>query len=153
MNPSEPQWIAITGAFGLGAVVGNVVSFVLTSRWQRQVWLRDNRKAEWRELIESMNEGIEKMGYAFERGVARAASDPLRNWMGAMGAANRTLRSRIFIAEIIEKRGIVKSWDDLMHYVLASDNPRDPRTHGGIPTLNGYNSKAIALQDEIIRVS
>lgn len=149
----QPYWITLAGAFGLGAVVGNVVSHVLTSRWQRRVWIHDNKRVEWRGLIDGLNDSLDRMGYAFERGVAREASDPLLDWRGAMGMGNRIVRGRIFIADVIEKQGIVKSWDDLMQYVFSKDNPREPGQHGGIPTLNGYNMRAVALQDEIIRVS
>jgi len=153
MDLPQAYWITLAGAFGLGTVVGNVVSHLLASRWQRRVWIHDNKKAEWRELISGLNESIEVMGYAFEYGVARAASDPSADWLGAMGNGNRVVRSRIFIADVIEKQGIVKTWDELMQYVLARDSPRGRDQHGGMPTLNGYNMKAVGLQDKIIRVS
>ena len=153
MEAPQPIWITVAGALGLGALLGSIVTHVLTMRGQHRVWINDNKKAEWRELIDGLNESIERMGYAFEHGVARVASDPLLNWVGALGAGNRVVRGRIFIADVIEKRGIVKAWDELMGYVLSSDNPRTPGQHGGMPTLNGYNIKAIALQDQIIRVS
>ena len=153
MVSPEPYWITLAGVFGLGAVVGNIVSHMLTSRLQRRVWIQDNKKAEWRELIAGLNESMERMGYAFEYMVVRAASDPLRDWRGAMGAGNRLVRSRIFIAETIERKGIVKAWDELMQYVISSDNPRYREQQGGMPTLNGFNMKAVALQDTIIRVS
>lgn len=94
MEATQPYWLTLAGVFGLGAVVGNVVSHVLTSRWQRRVWIHDNKKAEWRELIEALSESMERMGYAFEHGVARAASDPLLDWRDAMGAGNRVVRGR-----------------------------------------------------------
>jgi hypothetical protein len=152
-DPAQPAWIVLAGVFGLGTVVGNVVSYFLTSRQQRRVWLQDNKKAEWRELIQSLNDSMERMGYAFEVNVARPATDPLLDWRGAAGAGNRAVRSRIFISDVLERSGIVKEWDSLLTYVWSRDNPRSPRQHGGLPTMNGYNQLAVALQDHIIRVS
>jgi hypothetical protein len=65
MEPSQPYWITLAGVFGLGAVVGSVVSHFLASRLQRLVWIQDNKKAEWRELIDGLNEGISRMAIAF----------------------------------------------------------------------------------------
>src|ERR1700740_3766835 len=89
MDTPQPYWITLAGAFGLCARVGNVVSHVLTSRWQRRVWIHDNKKAEWRGLIDGLNDSLERMGYAFESGVVTAPPDSLLDWRGAMGAGNR----------------------------------------------------------------
>jgi hypothetical protein len=153
VDAHQPLWVTLAGVLGLGALLGSVVSHVLTTRSQHRSWVNDNKKAEWRELIDGLNESIERMGYAFERGVARAASDPLLDWRSAMGAGNRVVRGRIFIADVIKKQGIVKAWDELMHYVYSIDNPRARGQQGGMPTLNGYNMMAVALQDKIIQVS
>src|ERR1700677_1363074 len=92
------DWISYATVFGLGGVVGNICTFLLTSRWQHCVWLNDNKKAEWRELIDALNQSIERMGYAFEVMVARAASDPARNWMESVAQTNIVVRGRIFIS-------------------------------------------------------
>ena len=153
MNPSQPYWITLAGVFGLGAVVGSVVSHFLASRLQRLVWIQDNKKAEWRELIDGLNEDISRMAVAFEHGVARAASDPLLDWYGAMDGTDRLFRCRIFIAGALEKHGLIQKWDDLKVYVLSSDNPRNPRERGGIATLSGYTARAYELRARVISVS
>jgi hypothetical protein len=65
----QADWKILT-ILGLGAVisalVSAVVSYVLTILWQRHTWINDHRKKEWRELIDVLNDCLDKMAIAFE---------------------------------------------------------------------------------------
>src|SRR5579862_9493453 len=58
-------WITMVGSFGVGRFVGNRVSHWLTSNQQRENWLKDNKKLEWRELIDQLNEVTTRMRFEF----------------------------------------------------------------------------------------
>jgi hypothetical protein len=146
------NWSGFLGALGIGSLLGSVITQFVSAKLRHREWVNDNKREEWRELITGLSESIERMGYAFEYMVARAASDPLRDWLGAMGKGNRLVRDRIFIAETIKRRNIVTKWDELMKYVISRDNPRLRTQQGETPTPNGFNLKAVAFQDELIRV-
>jgi|ERR1700693_2314531 len=149
MEPWQPHWITIAGVFGLGAVVGNVVSHFLTSRWQHRVWIKDNKKSEWRELLDGINKSIEGMRGAFDRAFL-SIPNPVSE---SMNMGSNVMLDRIFIAGVLRKSGILDKWWDLAAYVASVGSPRDPNQQGGLPTKNGYMIKSNEFRDEIIRVS
>jgi|SRR5580704_9719709 hypothetical protein len=145
MEPWQPHWITIAGVFGLGAVVGNVVSHFLTSRWQHQVWIKDNKKSEWRELLDAVNKSMEGMQPAFEQRPDLASK--------SIQIGSNVMMDRIFIAGVLKKSGILDKWWGLVAYVSSVDSPRDPNQQGGLPTKVGYLARSNAFRGEIIRVS
>src|SRR6266403_557031 len=56
-----PLWVTIAGSFGVGGFVGNLISSWLASRSQRRNWEKDNKKQEWRELIDALIEALRVM--------------------------------------------------------------------------------------------
>lgn len=66
MQPLHSHWTALATVFGLGAIVGNFVSFLLSSWWQRRSWIRDNKKQEWRELVDATREAIRVMASHYD---------------------------------------------------------------------------------------
>src|SRR5690348_16950834 len=65
MVVDTPIWITVAGSLGAGAFVGSFVSHLLTSRLQRRTWILDNKKAEWRGLIEEVHLCRDLMARAF----------------------------------------------------------------------------------------
>ena len=136
----------------MGTFVGNLVSFWLTSSLQRKSWLKDNKKLEWRELIDDLEKAMTRMSFVF-RPVLREASDDASDWKAGIGIGSKVIRDRIFIAAVIKERGIVGKWEELAQHVGSVGNPREPGQQGGMPTLNSYTAKVIELQYLLVRVS
>lgn len=147
-----PLWVTIAGSFGAGGFVGNLISFWLTSNLHRKNWIKDNKKLEWRELIDDLEKAMTRMAFAFPP-VSRDASDESTDWTAGMGIGVRVMHDRIFIAAVIKERGIFEKWEELARYVLSVRAHREPNQQGGLPTMNGYNLKVIELQNLLIKVS
>ncbi len=147
------DWYSLIGGLGIGSAIGSLATQYFAAKARRQEWLKDNKKLEWRQPIDETDRSIDWMRHAFERGVARAASDPLIDYMAGMAVGTTVVCNRIFIADVLKKSGITAKWWELAGYVSSVDSPRGPEQKGGLPTMNGYNTKANALREELIRVS
>lgn len=114
--------------------------------------LKDNKKAEWRDLIDKMDTCLSRTQGAFKHPASERLSDPF-NYMATLGIGSGVMNDRIFIADVLKKSGLTQKWRDIMAYVCSSDSPRDQNQQGGLPTLTGYMTKVNAFQDELVRVS
>src|SRR6266481_1420856 len=54
-------WATIASSFSVGGLVGNLISSWLSSRSQKRNWEKDNKKQEWRELIDALREALRGM--------------------------------------------------------------------------------------------
>jgi hypothetical protein len=94
----------IVASLGIGGTLGGIViGHVLTRSWQREQWLRDNRKQEYRELLTSLSAAymhLEQNG----SDSTDLRHHPVRN------EAFRSLGDRIFIDREIKKEEIYEEW-------------------------------------------
>ena len=97
--------LAVWGA--LGPLAGVFCGQHLAKRWQKEQWVRENRKQECRELLDAI----------YEQGVARKGSheDDVTQFK-----LTRTFISRIFIADELERLKTQERWKDL--FVLPKQN-------------------------------
>jgi hypothetical protein len=154
--PQIPVWLTFVsifaGIFGIGSIAGSLITqYVLTKQRHRE-WVKDNKKLEWRELIDKMDTCLSRTQGAFKHPLAERLTNPF-NYMATLGIGSGVMNDRIFIAETLKKSGITQKWRDISAYVCASDLPRDENQQGAAPTLNGYIIKVNAFQDELIRVA
>jgi hypothetical protein len=96
-----------------GSVAGALLTSLATASRERQRWVLDNKKAEWRELIDRMNYSLTRMERAFT-----STFDPEQTgieWKPRTGieAGEVVIRNRIFIAETLEKNGVHADWSEL----------------------------------------
>jgi hypothetical protein len=152
MEYHQPYWITLATVFGLGAIVGNIISFLLTSFLQRRTWINDNKKAEWRELFDKLDTSLGRMEIAFSKSFRERDTHPV-DYMGPLSIGSGVMNDRIFIASVLLERGITTGWREITAYVCSADSPRDDKQVGGLPTLNGYRTKVIAFQKEVIRAA
>ena len=145
-------WFSLIGGLGIGSILGGLVQQYFSAKQRHREWVKDNKKLEWRELIDELEKAITRMSFHFPAAIVKA-SEESTDWKSGLGMGSKVIRDRIFIAAVVKERGIVKKWGELVQYVLSVDNPREPTQQGGLPTINGYNLKAIELQDLLIRVS
>jgi hypothetical protein len=110
------------------------------------------RYEEWRELIDEIHESIEQMGYAFVPIVAHEVGDERCDYQAGIRCGNRVLRNRILIADVIQKSGLIQDWDELVQYAHSGRGPRD-RWKQGSPSMGGFDVKARAFQEKLMRVA
>jgi hypothetical protein len=110
------------------------------------------RYKEWRELIDEIHESIEQMGYAFVPIVAHQVGDERCDYQAGIRRGNRILRNRILIAETIQKSKLTQLWDELVQYAHSGRGPRD-RWEQGSPTMGGFDVKARAFQEKLMRAA
>jgi hypothetical protein len=121
-------------------------------RRERLRWISDNKKAEWRELIDELDKSLIAMGHAFSTVNVVSASDPWNDPMAGIGKGNRIIHDRIFIADALKKHGVLAKWEELVRYTSDASNPREPSQQGE-PTPVGFSLKANAFQDELLRIA
>lgn len=159
LSAQNPLWLTIVttliGGLGLGSLLAGLVQQRAAAKTRHKEWVKDNKKLEWRELIDALESAMKRMRLRFppEYGLREGPRSAEEDWPGGMELGIRVVRNRIFIAEVIKRCGIVDKWDELVRYVLSVGSPRDRMQQGGLPTLNGYTMKSAELQDLLIKVS
>jgi hypothetical protein len=85
----------------IAPLVGIFLGHYLTRSWQREQWLRDSRKEEFRELLTTLTRSYRTM-----------VLDPntIRTFWEANGTALNVIRDRIYIAEDLKRHDIFESW-------------------------------------------
>jgi hypothetical protein len=133
-------------AGGLLAVVPAAFTAWITSRLtssrEHKRWVLDNKKQEWRELVDTMHECMDRMAKDLSSGAE-----------ASFHQGYRILRNRIFIADAIAHEQIMKEWKRLVDYALTAQVPRDPSTHRGPtggPTPVGFNNLAAPFEDKLM---
>lgn len=156
MPTQIPIWITIAGSLGVGTVLGTLLSYFLTSRLQRRDWIYDNRKLEWRELIDELHSCMQLMGAAFR-------------WKGSVGsledrAAERTqisraivrgsqvIRNRIFIADVLTKHGIADRWNKLSEMTNTSGADLQAKARVFLDEFAGLENEVLNLARRDLRI-
>ncbi len=106
------------------------------------------RYKEWRDLIDEMDTAIEDMAHVFVPPGTYRPGDPRNDPYAGARKGARVLSSRILIAERLKKHGITEKWNDIVNYVVAAMQPRDP-TQRGAPTPTGYSLKVGELRSAL----
>ncbi len=65
--PTIPLWRSVLDIIGFSSLIGAALGHWLGSRRERLKWVNDNKKAEWRELIDELDKSFSQMIYAFQR--------------------------------------------------------------------------------------
>jgi len=97
----------------IGPLVGVVIGALLTPwiswRWQHRQWAVDNKKQEYRDLLDVLFQASEEIIEA--RPTAAAGVNP--KLLNAVWRGRRVLSDRIFVARTIRKHGIPDDWDGI----------------------------------------
>jgi hypothetical protein len=97
--------LAIWGA--VGPLIGVRYGQELAKRWQREQWIRENRKEECRELLDAIYE--QSPSATFVSSEQMLSEDNLL----------RIFKSRIFIAEDLARLNVQQRWNDMHNKVVA----------------------------------
>lgn len=155
-----PWWVTIgapiAGSFGVGAIVGNLVSFWL----QRKTWVNDNKKQEWRELIDILREALRVMmehhyanytdNMTLAEHITPAEDDRYRE--AAIRMAYVAIGDRIFIVKKVRDNGLFEKWVALNNDYdkVGSSAPSIPE---GLDRFNSFVTHAHKFQDDLIQFS
>jgi len=153
MFKSPEFWKWFFSILGPSTFIGAILFFFLSAWRDHWRWAADNKKSEWRQLIDCLRDGISGMALGFES-VVRPIDEhePMNNPETAYGEGIHLLRDRIFIAGAIRKYKIESKWTELAQYIEMAHAPRDPHQRGAL-TRTGYFIKANAFQEELVNIA
>ncbi len=147
-----PLWVTIGGSFSVGGLVGNLISFWLTSSLQRKNWIKDNKKQEWRELIDALIEALRvMMAHRYESYTdnmmtpaedARYREEAIRKGYVAIG-------DRIFIVKKVRDCKLPEQWAALNDKYEKVDESIPE----GLDRLNSFVKQSYKFQDDLIQFS
>ena len=102
----------------IGPLVGVVIGALLTPwiawRWQHRQWSLDNKKQEYRDLLDGLFQASEEIIKA-RPNISAGVSQEL---VSAVWKGNRLVRDRIFVASAIRGGGIPGDWETIVRLAL-----------------------------------
>jgi hypothetical protein len=129
------DWLAI---IGISSLIATALGHWLSKSREYDRWAYENRKQEWRELIDQMHVILERMRYFHDH----LRKDILED----INEGARLLESRLFIGEALEKQDINKKFGELVNNTFGSEeSERVPETE--------FLLKTLAFQHELVSVA
>lgn len=128
-----------TGLFTVGGVViGSLLTYFLTRRWQREQWRNDNRKEEFRELIGAITASaiafMKQTPYLDDRIAGREKEERYTLYLEAL----RVIKTRIFIARDVKEMNLNDRWVESINGMGETD------------TIDQFEERFEKIRDEII---
>jgi len=151
MQSSQPLWLTIVSALGVASFVSTVISLLATAHLQHKSWVKDNKKQEWRELIDALREAIRVMASHYDdqlpSNIISGEEERYREQAKRKGEV--IIRDRIFISRKVRESGLFEQWVALSKecedaYASFKDRPR---------LYRDFEGKAHKFQEDLIRVS
>jgi len=147
-----PWWVTAAGSFGIGGLVGNLISSWLASRSQKRNWEKDNKKQEWRELIDVLREAFRVMMAhrykSYVDGMITTAED-VHYREEAIRKGYVAIGDRIFIVKKVRDSRISDQWD-----ALRSEYEKvNSTTPEGLNKFNSFVKNSHKFQDDLIQFS
>lgn len=152
MTSSEIQTVVnLLGAFGIGGLFGAAVTHWLTMRREHMAWVRDNKKLEWREMIDSLREALRVMAWRYDDEMPWPArpGDQQRYREETIRKGEVIIRDRIFISGKLRQSGIFDNWVELVRECAEADVSFSARPK----TYPLFEKKAHSFQDDLIRAA
>jgi hypothetical protein len=121
--PLFPWWLTLSFAAwaAIGPLIGLLVGHILTRSWQRQQWLMDNKKQEYRELLSAISHTFVALvsSQAFDNNNPNALRVELMNLSKDV---HRILGDRIFIADDLARTQLRERWMGATNEFLRNCN-------------------------------
>ncbi|MFI5116333.1 MAG: hypothetical protein ACHP8B_06495 [Terriglobales bacterium] len=121
--PLFPWWLTLSFAAwaAIGPLIGLLVGHMLTRSWQRQQWLMDNKKQEYRELLSAISHTIVALinSQAFDNNNPNALKVELMNLSKDV---YRIFGDRIFIADDMARTQLRERWMGAINEFLRNCN-------------------------------
>ena len=98
--------VALVGI--IGTLGGVFIGQRMSQTWQREQWIRDKRNEEFRELLMALADSL-RVEMTMYAGAVMGA-DQQRLLVDTHSNTMRTIRSRIFVADLVERCQIELRW-------------------------------------------
>ena len=146
-----PLWVTIIGLLEVASFVSTVISLFASAHLQHKNWVKDNKKEEWRELIDTLREAIRVMAshYDDEMPWSVRTGEEERYREEAKRKGEVVIRNRIFISKKMHDSGLFGQWIELSKECEEADVSSSERPK----TYPSFQTKAHKFQNELIRVS
>jgi hypothetical protein len=124
---------------------------LLASRSQRRNWEKDNKKHEWRELIDALREALRVMReYRYESFADNfTPAEDVRYREEAIRKGYVVIGDRIFIVKKVRDSGLLGQWDTLREEY----EKLDASIPEGLNRFNSFIEHSHKFQDDLIRFS
>jgi hypothetical protein len=110
------------------------------------------RSDEWRELTNELHEALAQIGYAFIPINAITPGHEENDYEAGIRRGYRVIRNRLFIADTLKRDKVLEKYEELVKYAISARTPRE-RDQRGCPTMNGFDTKASAFEDELMEIA
>jgi hypothetical protein len=110
------------------------------------------RSGEWRELTRELHEAFVQIGYAFIPLNAVTPGHEENDYEAGIRRGYRVIRNRLFIADTLKREKVLEKYDEVVKYAISARSPRE-RNQRGCPTMNGFDMKTGALEDELMEIA
>jgi len=132
---------------GSGSILGLFIGAYLSRSWDRNKWLNDNRKSEYKELLTAITTAsvsiIKSASEADDFDVRKQANE-------ANTEFHRVVNDRIFIASELEEIKIVQRWDEAVNMLLKTVDKRQSKENAAFHiTSYSVNAADLVAQFEV----
>lgn len=110
------------------------------------------RYNEWRELVSELDKSLSQIVYAFLEINVMTPGDDSNNPQAGVQRGLRAIDHKLLIADALRQAHIREKYLEIVHYAFSAHEPRDPRQRG-CPTVQGFDVKAQAFQEELTRMA
>ena len=143
------DWRFVLNLSLVASLVTAFLTWWLTSLREHRRWVLDNKKLEWRELIDKLHACMCNMVYAFHQETRTFERGGEGDVDFAIQSGFRVIHDRIFIADAIQQHLVLIQWKELAAYVTTAGCPREPEQHGA-PTTTGFETLGSAFENKLL---
>jgi hypothetical protein len=135
----------IFSILGISSLIGTVLAHFLSTRREKRIWVKDNKKAEWRELIQVVDASLDQMSYAFQPVAVSTGDDHRTDPWDGMANVDLAIQNRIFIADALVKSGIVTQWKRLEKLIVHGS--KEDLGHGD------FTAKSLEFKEQLLQIA
>ena len=129
------DWLAV---IGVSSLIATAAGHWFSKSREYERWGYENRKQEWRELIDQLHEILNRMRH-YHSGLRKDILEDI-------GEGMRILTSRLFISEKLEEHEIGKKWGELIGNTFGLDESEGV-THAE------FLARSIGFENELISIA
>lgn len=139
------SWLSIVSALGVGSLVGSLLAIWLNTRQQHRQWVNENKKAEYRELLDVLFQSVSVVSENRPN-----IKDFNRIPIGeAMLRLSRVFADRIFIADAVKESKADEDFKQLKSVVYYEPEEQSLKPIELRYTLNNLHDREDKLRNKI----
>ena len=158
MQSTTPEWQTLFNIIGVSSLIVALLSGFLSSRAQRRNWINDNKKLEWRQLIDGLRdcEALLRLAFTWPDLIKDRAKNNAEVSNGSARGA-QIINDRIFIADVVSEFEIKRKWNELVEIALTYqmsivDRPMMDANET-VRTAMDFLGRFAELHDEIVNLA